>query len=82
MLNKLSFLLYAPVSDLNELDRRMAVIAGLGYAGIELTVCHPMPYPVDDIIRLAHKHGLPVVSLLSGWSYANEGCVFPARAQK
>ena len=40
---KLSFLLYAPVTDLGELDRRMGRIAALGYQGIELTACHPMP---------------------------------------
>ena len=70
---KLSFLFYEPVMDLAELDRRMGRIARLGYQGIELTACHPMPYPIEEILALSRKHGLPVVSLLSGWSYAYEG---------
>ena len=70
---KLSFLLYAPVTDLGELDRRMGRIADLGYRGIELTASHPLPYPIEEVLALTRKHGLPVVSLLSGWSYANEG---------
>jgi sugar phosphate isomerase/epimerase len=78
---KLSFLLYAPVPDLGELDRRMGRVAGLGYRGIELTASHPLPYPIDEVIALTRKHGLPVVSLLSGWSYANEGlCLASPRA--
>src|SRR5205085_4133525 len=51
----------------------MERIAGLGYQGIELTACHPLPYPIEEVIALTRKHRLPVVSLLSGWSYANEG---------
>src|SRR4029077_5101280 len=70
---KLSYLFYAPLADLGELDRRMGRIAALGYQGIELSASHPLPYPVEDVIALARKHGLPVVSFLSGWSYAGEG---------
>jgi sugar phosphate isomerase/epimerase len=70
---KLSFLFYEPVTDLGELDRRMGRIASLGYQGIELSASHPLPYPVEEIVTLSLKHGLPVVSLLSGWSYSNEG---------
>src|SRR5436305_3174091 len=78
---KLSFLIYAPVTDLGELDRRMERIAGLGYQGIELTASHPLPYSIEEVIALARKHGLPVVSLLSGWSYAHEGlCLASPRA--
>lgn len=70
---KLSFLFYEPIADLGELDRRMGRIAALGYRGIELSASHPMPYPAEDVTALTRKHGLPVVSMLSGWSYANEG---------
>lgn len=69
---KLSFLFYAPIPTLAELDGRMARIAALGYQGIELSASHPLPYPVEDILALSRKHQLPVVSLLSGWSYSNE----------
>ena len=78
---KHSFLLYEPVPDLGELDRRMRWIAGLGYRGVELTASHPMPYPAEAVLGLTRKHGLPVVSMLSGWSYANEGlCLASQRA--
>ncbi len=70
---KFSFLFYEPVPDLRELDHRMGRLAALGYDGIELTASHPLPHPIEDVISLTRKHGLPVVSLLSGWSYANEG---------
>jgi sugar phosphate isomerase/epimerase len=79
---KLSFLFYEPITDLGELDRRMGRIAGLGYGGIELSASQPPPYPVEEVVALARKHGLPVVSLLSGWSYANEGlCLASPRAE-
>jgi sugar phosphate isomerase/epimerase len=78
---KLSFLIYEPIADLGELDRRMGRVAGLGYQGIELSASHPMPYPAEEVIALSRKHGLPVVSLLSGWSYSNEGlCLASPRA--
>jgi sugar phosphate isomerase/epimerase len=68
----LSYLFYEPIPDLAELDRRMSHLANLGYGGIELSAFHPLPYSIDDVLRLTRKHNLPVVSLLSGWSYANE----------
>jgi sugar phosphate isomerase/epimerase len=78
---KPSFLIYEPVADLGELDRRMERIARLGYRGVELTASHPMPYPVEAVAALTAVHGLPVVSLLSGWSYAHEGmCLSSPRA--
>jgi sugar phosphate isomerase/epimerase len=70
---KFSYLMYEPVPDLNELYRRMELIASLGYQGIELVATHPFGYDFLDLFRFSHSHGLPVVSLLSGWSYANEG---------
>jgi sugar phosphate isomerase/epimerase len=69
---KLSFIFYEPVPDLSELDRRMGWLASLGYQGVELTASHPMPYAIEEVLALTRKHRLPVVSLLSGWSYANE----------
>jgi sugar phosphate isomerase/epimerase len=70
---KISYLMYEPVSQLTELDRRMARVAALGYQGYELVATHPLGYAVEDVAALARKHRLPIVSLLSGWSYANEG---------
>ena len=70
---KTSFLIYEPLPELAELARRMERIAALGYHGIELSAFHPPTYPVEQIISLSEKFRLPVVSLLSGWSYAHEG---------
>jgi sugar phosphate isomerase/epimerase len=70
---KISYLLYDPVPQLAELDRRMQRLAEVGYQGVELVATHPLGYPVEEVAALAAKHRLPVVSLLSGWSYAHEG---------
>src|SRR4051812_47238477 len=51
----------------------MARAAALGYRGIELVATHPLGYAIDDLVGLTRKHRLPVVSLLSGWSYGAEG---------
>jgi sugar phosphate isomerase/epimerase len=70
---KFSFLFYEPIEALDELDRRMGLLSSMGYDGVELSAFHPLPYPVEAVAGLAEKHRLPVVSLLSGWSYPHEG---------
>lgn len=70
---KLSYLFYEPIRELPELERRMLHLAALGYQGIELSAFHPLPYSIDDVRVLSEKHRMPVVSLLSGWSYSEEG---------
>jgi sugar phosphate isomerase/epimerase len=70
---KISYLCYDPVPQLAELDRRMCRVAALGYHGIELVATYPLGYEIDELVALTKKHRLPVVSLLSGWSYGNEG---------
>ncbi len=70
---KFSFLFYEPIDTVGELDRRMGVLAALGYLGVELSAFYPLPYPITEVAALAEKHRLPVVSLLSGWSYPHEG---------
>lgn len=70
---KFSDLCHEPIPDLAALDRRMALADALGFEGIELTAMHPMPYSPDDLLRLVERHNLPIVSFLTGWSYANEG---------
>jgi sugar phosphate isomerase/epimerase len=70
---RFSFLFYEPIDDLAELDRRMGLLALLGYDGIELSAFHPLPWPVASVAALAEKHRLPVVSMLTGWSYGAEG---------
>jgi sugar phosphate isomerase/epimerase len=70
---KISYLIYEPIPDLRELARHMKHIAALGYHGIELSAAHPLGYSVDDVLALSKEFDLPVVSLLSGWSYSHEG---------
>lgn len=70
---KISYLVYDPIFDLAELDRRMGLAATFGYQGIELVATWPPPFAIEEVKGLSKKHHLPVVSLLSGWSYANEG---------
>ena len=70
---KISYLMYDPVPDLDELSRRMAFLATLGYQGVELVGTHPMGFEIDDLAALSKRLALPVVSILSGWSYAGEG---------
>ena len=70
---KFSFLFYEPIEDLDELDRRMGLLSRMGYDGVELSAFHPLPYPIEAVAGLAEKHRLPVVSMLSGWSYSDEG---------
>ena len=69
---KLSNLVYEPVQELSELDRRMKLVADLGYDGIELTATHPLGFSIEELIALTEKHRLPVISLLTGWSYGAE----------
>lgn len=70
---KFSFIMCDPVPELAELAARMGRLAQLGYQGVELVATHPLGYAVDDLAAVAKRVRLPVVSLLSGWSYSNEG---------
>jgi sugar phosphate isomerase/epimerase len=70
---KWSYLFYEPVATPAELARRMQTLAALGYQGIELSAAHPLEYAIDEVAALAERYHLPVVSLLSGWSYSHEG---------
>jgi sugar phosphate isomerase/epimerase len=70
---RLSYVVYEPVPDLVELTARMARLAEFGYEGIELHATDPLGFAVDDLAAAADHAGLPVVSLMTGWAYANEG---------
>jgi sugar phosphate isomerase/epimerase len=50
----------------------MERLAAMGYQGVELTAMHPPPYPAEELLRVSERHRMPVVSFLSGWSYAHE----------
>jgi sugar phosphate isomerase/epimerase len=69
---KLCFLFYEPIPDLEELSQRMERLAALGYQGVELSAMYPPPFPAGELLRVSQRHRLPVVSFLSGWSYAHE----------
>jgi sugar phosphate isomerase/epimerase len=70
---KCSYLMCEPVRELKELAKRMERLAALKYQGVELTAKHPFDYSLDEVAALSQRFGLPVVSLLSGWSYSHEG---------
>jgi 5-keto-L-gluconate epimerase len=70
---KTSFLACEPIPQLADLAARMELLASLGYQGIELTAKYPSDYTPEDVLALAERFRLPVVSLLSGWSYSHEG---------
>lgn len=69
---KFSYLLCEPVQNLPALAERMQRVAELGYDGIELSATHPLGFPIEALVAEAERIRLPVVSLLSGWSYSNE----------
>ena len=69
---KPAYLVYDPIPKLSELSRIFKRVAELGYHGIELVATHPLGVPIDEIQALSKEYRLPVVSLLSGWSYVNE----------
>lgn len=69
---RISFIIPEPVRDLADLGRRMRRLAALGYQGVELLATHPLGYAIDDLVNVSRECRLPVVSLLSGWSYFNE----------
>lgn len=76
---RFSFLFHEPIPDLAGLERRMERLAALGYQGIELSASYPLAYSVEDIAAVSARHGLPVVSFLSGWSYSHEGLCLSSR---
>ena len=70
---KFSYIVCEPVPDLETLEVRIQRVAELGYDGIELVATHPLGYSIEALVVAAQRARLPVVSLLSGWSYSNEG---------
>ena len=54
------------------MSNRMRRLVELGYQGIELTATWPPAFPAEALAELSRRAGIPVVSLLSGWSYCNE----------
>src|SRR5262249_13243968 len=47
--------------------------------GVELSATHPLGYEVDALAAASRRVGLPVVSLLSGWSYGAEKLCLSSR---
>src|ERR1051325_1181803 len=79
---KTSFLNCEPIPRPDQLAAPMELLASLGYQGIELTARHPPDYPLEEVMALADRFRLPVVSLLSGWSYSQEGlCLCNPKAE-
>ncbi len=76
---KFSYILCDPAPDLATLTDRIQRVAALGYDGIELVATHPLGFPIEEVATAAQRARLPVVSLLSGWSYANESICLASR---
>jgi sugar phosphate isomerase/epimerase len=70
---KVTYLVYEPVHKAAELSRIMKRVAELGYHGIELVATYPAAVAIDEVVALSREYRLPVVSILSGWSYEKEG---------
>jgi 5-keto-L-gluconate epimerase len=48
-------------------------VAALGYEGAEFSITHPLDFELQDLKKAAAAAPIKIVSLLSGWSYFNEG---------
>jgi molybdopterin synthase catalytic subunit/hydroxypyruvate isomerase len=59
-----------------ELARNVAMIADLGYEGVELAVRDPKLLDVDELERLIKAHGLEVPAIGTGQAYGEEGLSF------
>jgi sugar phosphate isomerase/epimerase len=70
---RICFLFHEPIPELAELERRLALLAALGFHGVELSARHPPPYSPADVLAAARRNDLAVASMLTGWSYAAEG---------
>jgi sugar phosphate isomerase/epimerase len=76
---KLCFLCPEVITELDELERRVERLSDLGYQGIELPACHPLPYPMEDLEARVRRVQLPIIALTSAWSYRHEGLSLVAR---
>jgi sugar phosphate isomerase/epimerase len=76
---KLCYLCPEIITELDELDRRVERLADLGYQGIELPACHPLPIPMEELEAHTRRVQLPIIALTSAWSYRHEGLSLVAR---
>ena len=71
---RFSFLFYEPIASLDELASRMRTLACARVrGGSSCRPSIPLPYPIEAVADCSSGIRLPVVSLLSGWSYSHEG---------
>ncbi|MSS72413.1 MAG: sugar phosphate isomerase/epimerase [Candidatus Latescibacteria bacterium] len=73
---KFSYIMVAPPKDFGpfaDFERALGRLAELGYRGVEFSITHPLGFDVDALERALKATGLALPSLLTGWSYFNEG---------
>ncbi len=56
-----------------DLDSNVALIAGMGYDGIELAVRDPSVLDADELIRVVAEHGLKIPAVGTGQAWGEEG---------
>lgn len=73
---KLSYILVDPpkaFGPFSDLERALNRLADLGYRGVEFSLTHPLGFDLSALERALKAAGLALPSLLTGWSYFNEG---------
>jgi sugar phosphate isomerase/epimerase len=73
---KLSYILVDPPKDFGpfaDLERALHRLADLGYRGVEFSLTHSLGFDPGALERALKAAGLALPSLLTGWSYFNEG---------
>ena len=75
-MSRFSYILVDPPKDFGpfaDLERALGRLAELGYRGVEFSLTHPLGFDLNALERALRASGLALPSLLTGWSYFNEG---------
>ena len=64
---------FAPLFFGGELEKGLAAVAGLGYDGVEISVCNPDDLDSSAIGSMVSENRLEIVTVATGQSYVDEG---------
>jgi sugar phosphate isomerase/epimerase len=73
---KFSYVMVDPPKDFGPFtafERALDRLAALGFRGVEFALTHPLGFEAAALERALKTSGLALPSLLTGWSYFNEG---------
>jgi sugar phosphate isomerase/epimerase len=73
---KFSYVMVDPPKDFGsfaDFERALKRLADLGYQGVEFSLTHPLGFEFSALERALEAAHLALPSLLTGWSYFNEG---------